>query len=497
LLVFVLGLAAVLPTRRAIAQSTTTGDAARAEARERFERGLRLFNAGDNAAALVEFRRAYELIENAVVLYNIGLVYAQMGRPVEATGALDKVLANPGALSAERLALARKTRDEQAMHVAEVVLDTNVERARVEVDGVEVATAPMAEPLRVTSGTHVIGIVAPGFVPLRKEIAIAGRDKQSLRFELEAMQGRLAHLVVTTHLPGADLVVDDQRVATTPLASSIALSPGPHRIQLQRAGYVPAKTEITLADGASGEVALAPEEDRAAVESSGGWLALVVSETLPVVTIDGRSRGVSTGPLRLVAGPHELLVERGDFIPWTRQVTIDPSRTTTVNVQLDPTPEYRTRFASRASTQRTWGIVSIVGGVVLAGAGAGLALYDAKQRSDGMATQAAIKALSVRGSMSICDRGGDTTTPAYAMNCSEPFAAASSKIDDANTRDIVAFAAVGVGAAATVLGVTLVVLGDNPHKYDSNAPRDVAARRIVPMFWKLPGGGLLGVAGVY
>src|SRR4051812_17464877 len=94
--------------------------AAKAEARDRFDRGLKLFNEGDNAGALAEFARAYELIANPLVLYNIGLVYAAMNRPAEATDALDRVLKDPASLSQERLTRAKQTRDEQAARVAEL-----------------------------------------------------------------------------------------------------------------------------------------------------------------------------------------------------------------------------------------------------------------------------------------------------------------------------------------------------------------------------------------
>src|SRR5271154_2835885 len=88
----------------ALAQPAAPTEAARQEARDRFDRGLKLFNDGDNPGALAEFKRAFELIPNPLVLYNIGLVYAAMGRPVEAVDALDKVLATQGALSGDRLA---------------------------------------------------------------------------------------------------------------------------------------------------------------------------------------------------------------------------------------------------------------------------------------------------------------------------------------------------------------------------------------------------------
>src|SRR3954468_20913136 len=105
-----------LPTTALAAPTAPEKD----EARDRFDRGLKLFNEGDNAGALAEFKRDYEIIPNQLVLYNIGLVYAAMNRPAEASDALNKLLADPGSLQGERLARAKQTRDEQAARVAEL-----------------------------------------------------------------------------------------------------------------------------------------------------------------------------------------------------------------------------------------------------------------------------------------------------------------------------------------------------------------------------------------
>ncbi|HXX66716.1 MAG TPA: PEGA domain-containing protein [Polyangiaceae bacterium] len=485
------------PSDAARPPAPAPSDATRAEARERFDRGLRLFNAGDNAGALVEFRRAYELVQNPIALYNIGLVYGQMGRAVEATDALDQVLASPGSLSPERLALARKTRDEQAARIAQVAVDANVDGARIEIDGIEVGKTPAAAPLRVPGGTHVIGLVAPGYSPQRKEIAIASGEKQALHFELVTMNGGLAQLVVKTHLPGADLYADDQRIETTPIATSVALAPGRHRIELRRTGYVSASTEITLSDGATGEVTLEPEEDRSAIGSQ-GELVLAVSEAQPVVTVDGHLRGVYVAPLRLAAGPHHLVIERGDFAPFERDVTVDPRRSTTVRIVLEPTADYRTRFAARARTQRTLGWVAVVVGPVLAAAGAALAGYDAKQRSDGNSTIARIDSLAVPHSGDVCDPAGQTGTPSYQTNCVIPFGNATSQVNDANTRDYVAWSAVGVGVAGLTVGVVLLATGEDPHKYDHPAsPETEGTTRAWPVVWTERGGGALGVAGSF
>lgn len=472
-------------------------EAVRLEARERFDRGLRLFNEGDNSGALVEFRRAYDLVQNPVVLYNIGLVYGQMGRAVEATDALDRLLAAPGNLAPERLALARQSREEQAARIAQIGVDANVAGARIEIDGIEAGKTPTATPLRVTGGTHVVGVVATGYLPQRKEIAIAGGQTQSLRFDLDPTTGGLAQLVVKTHLPGADVYADAQRIGTTPFSASIALAPGRHRVELRRAGYVTAATEITLTEGASGEVALEPEEDRAAGGSQGS-LALDVSEAQPVVTVDGRLRGVYASPLRLMAGPHHLLIERADFESSERDVTIDPDRTTAVRVVLEPTPEYRIRFAARARAQRTWGWVAVVVGPIVAGGGAGLLAYDAKQRSEGNATIARIQSENAPNTDELCSPSQQTTTAAFANNCTIPFNNATSQVDDANTRDDFAYGAIGVGAAGLIVGIVLLATSDDPHKYDRPvSPETEGAIRAWPLVWAGPSGGNLGLAGTF
>src|SRR5580765_5464988 len=93
----VLALFTALPARAADAPA----DPKKAEAAQRFDRGLQLFDDGDTAGALAEFKRTYELVPNPVVLFNIGLVYAAMGRPVSAVDALEKVMQTPDKLSTD------------------------------------------------------------------------------------------------------------------------------------------------------------------------------------------------------------------------------------------------------------------------------------------------------------------------------------------------------------------------------------------------------------
>src|SRR4051794_11796711 len=122
-------LAACLLLGWPLAGQAAGADPVRTEARERYERGKQLYEEHDYPGALAEFVRAQQLIPSPVTLLNIGRVYAAMNRPVDAVVALDKVLASPGALKADQVELATRTRDEQKRRVGRLAVTTNIPAA--------------------------------------------------------------------------------------------------------------------------------------------------------------------------------------------------------------------------------------------------------------------------------------------------------------------------------------------------------------------------------
>jgi hypothetical protein len=487
-------LAGVLPSA-ALAQPSEASESGRRDARERFDRGLKLFNDGDNPGALAEFKRAYELIPNPLVLYNIGLVYAAMGRPVEAVDALDKVLASTGVLTGERLTRAKQTRDEQALRVGKLSIITNVPAA-IEIDNVEVGQTPLAAPLLVAGGVHVVGVVASGYAPMRKEVTLAGGTTAEVKLDLIEMQGRVAHVTVKTHLPGAEVVIDGQSVGKTPVPESITVPPGSHAIELRRAGYLSARQDLVLGDGASGEVTLEPEEDRALLGTLGGTLAVESSESDPVVTVDGKPRGVyPAGGLHLAAGPHQVLLERGGFLAVERVITVDAGRSTRVAVIFDPTPETRAAYLSKTSSQRAWALVAGIGGLVLAGGSVGFLVWNGQQRKtahDDFDVAESDVANPVPNT--VCDTHSQAGNPAA---CNAPVLDAQSRISDANTRDVFGWVGVGVGAGATVLGALLLVTNGSSQRYDRDRTGEGAKGFVLPVGWATGRGGGAGLLGAF
>jgi hypothetical protein len=466
---------------------------AKTEARSRFDRGLALFNDGDNPGALAEFQRAYELIANPVVLYNIGLVYAAMNRPVDAADALDRVLRDSHGLSGDRLERARRTREEQAARVATIELSTSAP-ATIAVDNVEVAKTPLTAPLRVAGGSHIVEAVAAGFAPVRKEVTVAGGRSATVELKLVPIEGRLAHLAVRSHVPAADVLVDGEVVGRTPLATSLSVAPGTRTLEVRRAGYTPARQSLTLGDGATGEIALDPEEDAEALRRDAAALVPAVSESQAMIIVDAKPRGVDPRRVALAPGLHRVRIERGGFEPLERDVDVAPAASTPVSFVLDPTPETRADFVSKAHAQRTYGWIALAaGGAVLAG-GLGYFAVNQSSVSDAKASYDAAlqQGFAKTGICAVMGAFGD------AAQCNELQQSTYDDWQAAKTRSTIALIGAGAGAVIAGVGAYLLLSSDDPHRYDRRSHQEELSRvRLVPVAELTPRGSYWGLAGAF
>ncbi len=484
-------------TSAALAQGAGPSDP-KSEARERFGRGLRLFNDGDNAGALAEFERAYSLAPHPFVLYNIGLVHSAMGRSVDAADALGRVLESPGNLDAEKIERAKKTRDAALARIAEIALTANVDGAEIEVDGIVMGKTPLPSPLRVTSGRRILGVVAPGYAPERREVSVAGQTKIDVRFQLKPFEGRLAHLELRSSVPGVDVLVDDKPVGKTPLPTTLALIPGKHRIELRRPGFSAEKRELDVGEGATGRMTVDPTPDPSALSTEGGRLALDLTESDAVVKIDGKPQGKYLASIRLPYGPHALVVERDGFDPVVRQVNVARGGTTTVRIELEPTPEYRASYEKKAALFRTWGWVGVISGAVVAGAGTGYLIWNNGKKNDYLdEAESYVAAPGNTAHSGLCDKtGGPSGTSYDSDECNRLKAVALDDYDAAKKRDLFGWLGVGVGAAAAITGGVLLLTGDDADRYTHERP-ELSKTRLRPTFSIAGDARWIGIAGSF
>ncbi len=463
-------------------------DPSRKEAADRFDRGIHMVDSGDLSGALAEFQRAYALVPAPVVIYNVGLVYAAMNRPVDAATALDRALQTREALKPEIAAHATEVLREQREKIGQVALKANVKEGSVEVDNVEVAKLPLPGPLDVAAGQHVIGVISRGYAPGRKEVLVPAKASAEIAIDVVPIEGLLGHIEVRSHVPAADVFVDDGRVGKTPLESSITVAPGTHSVEVRRAGYNPASRSVTLQDGAHSELSLDPTIDKSLLSREGGYLSVKTSEDQAILTADGEELGLLTGPVQLPAGPHRIHVERGGFIPAERDVDVPAGGTQSVDITFEPTPDTRAAYVSGAFSRRTWSIVTIVAGGVIGAVGAAVNLiYEDDHLSKDQATLNGVNASFAKGATppNSCDMSQNDDLGngmSRMVVCANQLTNAQNSVNNDRALQTAGWVATGVGGAVVVTGVILLVTGDNPHKYDEKPPEEILGGwRVVPM----------------
>ena len=154
-----------------------------AEARQRYQHALALFEQGDHRAALVEFREAYRLAPSFRILYNIALVNVALDDSAAAIQAFENYLQEGGAnVPRERSEEAERLISRLAHGAASLTLDVPELDARVFVDALEVGRSPLLRRVWLNPGRHSVSVRGDdGQVETRVVDAVGG-DQRVLSF---------------------------------------------------------------------------------------------------------------------------------------------------------------------------------------------------------------------------------------------------------------------------------------------------------------------------
>jgi len=455
-------------------------DAKRVEARERFDRGLTLFNQGDNEGALAEFQRAYQLTSNATVLYNIARVYAAANEPVAALDSLDQLLGQSSDLPSARRAAAETLRSEQRLRVGTLIITcpSPLNGAHLEVDGADAGEFQSGKAIRLAAGRHVVGILAPGHLPLRKALLLAGQEQKTEEFAPEALEGALGKLHFTLEPIGVSVLVDAQEFGRSPSLLETSLSPGLHHLQLVRSGYRTISRDVLVPEGGTFEVSETLVFDSASRAHHDGQLRLLASEDNILVFVDGKPVTDAQAGTRLPEGEHLLRIERSGFLPMDRRINVPRDGEVQVVATLEPTAAYRAEYSSSASSRRTWAWGLGLGGLAVAGFGTGYLIWD-------------------QGQINSAQRAFDQALSNATATCNDPLATKcdtlkavvqirSDDLDSKRNHRVIGWIGVGVGVAALGVGTALYLTGNDPHRYDPKPESDVfGSLQFSP--WVLPG----------
>ena len=159
------------------------------EAKQRFQKGVELFQEGDFQGSLVEFKRSYELVPNFNVLYNIGQVYFQMQDYANALKTLQQYLETGGSrVTASRRTDVERDIDKLKGRVAPVVIRVSVTGAEIFVDDVSVGTSPMKDPVVVSSGKRRFSASKEGYNTARETKEIVSGENGDVSLNLTELK---------------------------------------------------------------------------------------------------------------------------------------------------------------------------------------------------------------------------------------------------------------------------------------------------------------------
>lgn len=160
-----------------IAASARAEPPAPVEADGHFRRGVELYKETDYRAALIEFRRAYDLSPAYQVLYNIGETSYQLQDYAAALKTLEQYLSEGGGrLAPDRRAEVEKEVSKLRLRVARMLFVTPLADVEITIDDVSVGKTPFDGAVLVSAGRRKIVASKAGRPSLTKLIDVAGGD---------------------------------------------------------------------------------------------------------------------------------------------------------------------------------------------------------------------------------------------------------------------------------------------------------------------------------
>lgn len=345
----------------AAAASAQASDDPLEQASAHFDRGITFYNEGRYDAALAELARAYELAPAHQTLYNLARVHAALGHAVESARAYARYLEEAGdEIGARRRREAEAALEEQRARIGRLEVIVDADGATVSVDGVDVATAPLREPLELSAGMHNVEVRAPGREATRHAVSIAGQSTARLEVSLREEVVPRGTLRVESSLPEVTITIDDEPVGMTPLQSTLPLRAGQHRVTATRVGYRTETRAVQIDEGAEAEVRFELRREPGAAPDSLGRLRIELPDAPSLVRVDGETMmGVD---LELPIGAHHVVIEVTDRRPYEGTVRVPAVQSIEIRPALSWTLEARRERLEGAELQRNVGLGMMLGG---------------------------------------------------------------------------------------------------------------------------------------
>jgi PEGA domain len=334
LISFVVVVAAAQPAPAPPAPSSSSAaspDAAKKDdARKHFEEGLTHFDRSEWSAALAEFLTSRSLFATRAATKDAAICLRKEARFDEALEMWEALEREFTDLAADDKALADREIADLRRSVGAVTIRGGETGANVVVDGRARGTLPLAAPVRVSAGTHVVRVYKEGFVAFETRVDVAGQQTVAVDAHLDALtqSGRLR--VTEEEGKPVNVVVDNIDVGKAPWEGSLAV--GDHVVVLRGDGTLgtqPVDAPIRLNQLTPLTLIAENLDATARVDPTPGGATVAVDGVVV-------GRGVWDGRLRV--GGHKIEVAQDGFIAFSQQISLGKGERKIVTAQLDRDP---------------------------------------------------------------------------------------------------------------------------------------------------------------
>jgi hypothetical protein len=351
-----------------LASAPVRADDSTQAADRHFKSGLAAAKAGKMTLAASEFEQAYDSAPHYSVLYNLGLVYAALGRNADAVRVLRRYLVDGGEkVSANRRREVEGIVSERSVglsHVSPRILPAD---ATVTLDARTLAPAELGAPIAIDPGHHLLAVRREGYEASVHPFEVTTGETTNLEVELTAVAvrepaPRMVAILADCPIPDVELWIDGERADSGGSEVPRVVTEGQHSLRFTRPGYSVDERRVEFREGQRIQCrlrSLAPLPPE---------LAATLQISLPpgaTAFVDG----VRFVAGRVPAGRHRVVVLNQDYSTWQRDVDVPKGRTVRLEPSLTPLSERRRREEEVGVERRTWAMVSVGAGLSLIATG--------------------------------------------------------------------------------------------------------------------------------
>jgi hypothetical protein len=298
------------------------------EARDAWDRAQTLLRAKDFGAALVQFNRAYELSQNARVLFNVGICEKELHHYARAAERFQKELdQGEGKLSEDEKAELRNAIAIVRKYVSTVTVSSNEPDATLYIDEYDAGKTPFTKPILVDVGPRKLTLKKEGFNEQTVNVDIVAGQPATAEFKLEETVKKGIVHVTATGAPRAVIWMDGTEMGTSPFDGKVLV--GPHTFEARAPGYVTATQTTNVGYRQEHTIAMSLSAERHEAR-----VTVDVTQTGAIIEIDGKVVGSQHWEGNLPSGGHQLIVKKHGFEVFTQELSLRDDQVRSVRATL-------------------------------------------------------------------------------------------------------------------------------------------------------------------